>query len=177
MNAREPTVHAPAERPVLRPYARNGASAAARIVALALIANGRIKAVEMAALEALKAHEALGLSRAQWHAVIDELCADLLRATDDAGDCAIDSAMLERVLAEVDDPQLQRVVLRLCAAAVHADRMVDDGESFVLLAALERWAVNVDEHALLEQLMYGADFQVRPRGSGPQAASRRLRLC
>lgn len=176
MDACEPIACATAERPVLRPYPRNGPSAAARIVALALIANGRIKAVEMAALDALKAHEALGLSRARWHAVIDELCADLLRAMDGAGDCAIDSAMLDRVLAEVDDPQLQRVVLRLCAAVVHADRQVDDGESFVLLAALERWALNVDEHALLEQLLYGADFQVRPRGRLPQGSSRRLRL-
>jgi hypothetical protein len=62
----------------LRPYPRNSGEAAARIVALALIANGRIKAVETAVLDALEAPERLGLTRSQWHGVIDDLCADLL---------------------------------------------------------------------------------------------------
>ena len=47
-------------------------------MALALIANGHIKAIETATLDARRGHERLGLTRRRWHGVIHELCADLL---------------------------------------------------------------------------------------------------
>lgn len=159
----------------LRPYPRNSAEAAARILALALIANGRIKAVETAALEAHQAHERLGLTRPQWHAVIHELSADLLEATRCDEDCCISSEVLDRMLDEVDHEGTRRLVLHLCSVVVHADRQIDDGESFVLLAAIERWGLAADELALLEPLLYGSDFQVRPRGQHGNAGHR-LRL-
>ena len=161
--------------PQLRPYPCNSAEAAARIVALALIADGRIKAVETAALDALQAHERLGLTRAQWHGVVHDLCADLLGPArcGDAG--CIPSELLARMLDEVDDDTTQRLVLRLCSAVVHADRQIDDGESFVLLGAIEHWGLHPDDQALLEPMLYGADFQVRPRGLAAETGYR-LRL-
>jgi hypothetical protein len=162
--------------PQLRHYPRNSAEAAARIVALALIANGRIKAVETVALEALRADERLGLTRQQWHGVIHELCADLLGPARCGDDSCIPSELLNRVLDEVDDYTTRRLVLRLCSAVVHADRQIDDGESFVLLAAIDRWGLHPDDHALLEPMLYGSDFQVRPRGVAAEAGHK-LRLC
>jgi hypothetical protein len=156
--------------PLLRSYPRNSAEAAARIVALALIANGRVKAVETAVLDALRAHERLGLTRPQWHGVIHDLCTDLLGPARCGDDGCLSIELLERVLDEVEDNDTRRLVLRLCAAVVNADREIDDGESFVLLAAIERWGLHPDDHALLEPMLYGADFQVRRRGLG--AASR-----
>ena len=164
-----------ANHPLLRPYPHNSAEAAARIVALALIANGRIKAVETAALDALQAHERLGLTRAQWHAVIHDLCADLLGPARCGDDGCIPSELLDRMLDEVDDDTTRRLVLQLSSAVVHADRQIDDGESFVLLAAIERWGLHPDDQALLEPMLYGADFQVRPRGVA-RGATHKLRL-
>lgn len=161
--------------PQLRPYPRNSAEAAARIVALALTANGRIKAVETAALDALQAPERLGLTRAQWHGVIHDLCADLLGPARCGDEGCIPSELLDRMLDEVDDDALRRLVLRLCSAVVHADRQIDDGESFVLLGAIERWGLHPDDQALLEPMLYGTDFQVRPRGAAGDAAHK-LRL-
>lgn len=167
--------HMDTPSPQLRPYPRNSAEAAARIVALALIANGRIKAVETAALEALQAPERLGLTRPQWHGVIHDLCADLLGPARCGNEGCIPSGLLDRMLDEVDDDTTRRLVLRLCSAVVHADRQIDDGESFVLLAAIERWGLHPDDQALLEPMLYGADFQVRPRGVTADAGHR-LRL-
>lgn len=158
-----------ADEPRLRPYPRNSAEAAARIVALALIANGRIKTVETAALDALQAHERLGLTRPQWHGVIHDLCADLLGPARCGAEGCIPSELLDRLLDEVDDDTTRRLVLRLCSAVVHADRQIDDGESLVLLAAIERWGLHPDDQALLEPMLYGADFQVRPRGAAADA--------
>jgi len=65
------------------------------------------------------------------------------------------------------------VIHDLCSAVVHADCQIDDGESFVLLAAIERWGLHPDDQALLEPMLYGADFQVRRRGAEPPATTRR----
>lgn len=161
--------------PQLRPYPRDSAEAAARIVALALIANGRIKVVETAALDAHQGPERLGLTRPQWHGVIHGLCADLLGPARCGDEGCIPSELLDRMLDEVDDDTTRRLVLRLCSVVVHADRQIDDGESFVLLAAIERWGLHPDDQVLLEPMLYGMDFQVRPRGAAAEAGHR-LRL-
>ena len=145
-------------------YPRNSPHAAARIVALALISNGAVTTSELAVLEAMQAHEQLGITRQQWHDVIDELCADLLQAATPCTDCHIGSAKIERLLDEVSDVKLQRLVLRLCTAVVNADGQVDEGESIVLRAAIDSWGLHPDEQELLEPLLYGLDFQVAPHG-------------
>lgn len=154
----------PAPGPLLRSYPRNSAQAAARIVALALIANGHIKAVETAALDARRGHERLGLTRPQWHGVIHDLCADLLGPARGGEEICIPGELLDRILDEVDDDSTRRTVLRLSSAVVHADCQIEDGESFVLLAMIERWGLHPDDYALLEPMLYSADFQVRLRG-------------
>ena len=148
-----------------RRYPRNSPHAAARIVVLALISTGEVKPSEVAVLEAMQAREQLGLTHQEWHDVVDELCADLLASATQSTDCLIDSPMVERLLADIDDVTLQRLVLRLCAAAINADGQIDDGESFVLLAAIDHWGLEPDEQELLEPLLYGLDFQVVPRGT------------
>jgi hypothetical protein len=164
-----------APHPQFRHYPCNSAEAAARIVALALIANGRIKAVETAALDALRAHERLGLTGPQWHGVIHDLCTDLLGPARRGDEGCIPSELLDRMLDEVDDAATRRLVLRLCSAVVHADRQIDEGESYVLLAAVDRWGLHPDDQALLEPMLYGRDFQVRPRGVAAETGHR-LRL-
>ena len=144
-------------------YPRNSPRAAARIVALALISNGEIKPSELAELEAVQAHQLLGLTRLEWHDVVHELCAELLQSATYGANCHIDSRMIERLLANVDNVTLQRLVLRLCAAVINADRQVDEGESIVLRAAINRWGLHPDEQEFLEPLLYGLDFQVLPR--------------
>ena len=148
-----------------RRYPRNSPHAAARIVALALISSGEVKPAEVAALEAMQAHAQLGLTQQAWHDVVHELCTDLLASATQRTDCLIDSRMIKRLLGDVDDVTLQRLVLRLCAAAINADGQIDDGESIVMLAAIDHWGLDPDEQELLEPLLYGLDFQVRPRGT------------
>lgn len=163
---------APFERSIMsmhssstRRYPRNSSHAAARIVALALISNGEVKASEVAALEAMQAHEQLGLTQQEWHDVVHELCADLLASATQSTDCLIDARMIEKLLADVDDVTLQRLVLRLCTAVINADGQIDVGESIILLAAIDHWGLEPDEQELLEPLLYGLDFQVVPRGT------------
>ena len=45
------------------------------------------------------------------------------------------------MMAEIDDPALQRQVLRLCISVAEADGLVGESESLVLGAAVEYWGL------------------------------------
>ena len=66
----------------MRSYPRNSPHAAARIVALSLLADRNLCKSELEALERLGAHAKLGLSLAELHTVVHDLCQDLLAASD-----------------------------------------------------------------------------------------------
>jgi hypothetical protein len=126
----------------MRHYPLNSPEAAARIVAMALLADGHVSKLELDALDKLQAHEALGLERQDLIGVLQGLCEDLYVGMSaswcDGG--AIDQRTLEGVLDDVQDPALQEVVLDICRTVIEADHWVTDGESLVLNAAVQRWA-------------------------------------
>ena len=127
----------------MRPYPRNSPQAAARIVALTLLADGQLQRAELSSLEALRSHERLGLSREQLGTVLHDLCTDLLddarSAHDD--DCRITPALIELLLADLDERPLQRRVLALCAGVARADGRLHESESIVLDLAIEQWGI------------------------------------
>ncbi len=144
-------------------YPRNSPRAAGRVVALALIANGEVKPSEWATLESNQVHEQLGLTKEEWHEVVGDLYIDVASSARSLASSRFDDRMITQVLADVDDPTLQRSVMRLCMAVIHADRQVDEGESAVLRTAIDSWDLPPEEQEVIEPLLYGRDFQVVPR--------------
>lgn len=131
----------------MRTYSRNSPQAAARIVALASLASlagGHLCQTELDVLDRLGAHRQLGLAHDELHAVMHGFCEDLLASshTSWADACRVDPRTLDALMAEVDDPALRRTVLRLCIAVVEADENLADGESMVLMAAVEPWGLH-----------------------------------
>ena len=157
---------------MLRSYPHNSPEAAARIVAVALVANGEIKAIETAALNAHGCHRRLGMTEAQWDGVVRDLCADLHGSARSVEERCVSGEMLAHMLREVDDVSTRRTVLKLSCAVVYADRCVEAEESLVLLAMSEHWGLHPEDHALLEPILYGMDFQVRLRGAPVIAINR-----
>ncbi len=129
----------------MRSYPQNSPSAAARIVALAMLADGSIFKEELDTLDRISAHEQLGLGKDGFDSVVHSLCEDLLALAKASWGtaCRVDPAMLEVLMKEIDAPDLQRKVIRLCVAVVEADTYVADSESLVLLAAFEHWGVQL----------------------------------
>ena len=125
----------------MRSYPQNSPQAAARIIALALVSDGQFKAVELQALDGLRAHELLGLSRDGLRSVVHTLCVDLIddAAKLGAAECQIDADLIAWLFDAVDRPALRATVVQLCKAVVHADQRVHEGESIVLLAAMDHW--------------------------------------
>ena len=142
----------------MRRYAPNSPQAAARIVALIVIADGDVGAAELALLDELAVHRQLGLEREALHAVVDQLCADLLSSHQLAWSdtCPVDEYTLAELMGEIDDPALRRKVLGLCVRLAEADDLVAEGESGVLMAAMAHWGLN---HRLLHAYDTGRSRQ------------------
>ena len=146
-----------------RRYPRNSPRAAGRILAIALLANGDIKAVEWKCLTKANAFERLGLQSPHWQTVLDDLCQDLIASADEAEVCRVGGPTLATWLDEIDDAGLQALLVELCVQVIEADGEIHPSESLVLRTALEQWALPAADLARLEPLVYGLDFQVMPR--------------
>lgn len=128
----------------MRSYPVNSPQAAARIVALTVVADGDIGDAEIEWLDRLAVDAQLGLARREFHALLDTFCEDLLSSDQLkwADACPVDERTLTDLMGEIQDPALRLKVLRLCVELAEVDAHVDDGESSVLVAAVEHWGLH-----------------------------------
>jgi uncharacterized tellurite resistance protein B-like protein len=128
----------------MRKYPTNSRQAAARIIALTIVADGEVSREEYALLEQLAVQELPGLSPSSLNEVFDDFCEDLLssRQLDWADDCPVDEYTLAQMMGEIDDPVLRRKVLGVCVRLAEVDGQVSPGESIVLVAAVEHWCLH-----------------------------------
>lgn len=128
----------------MRSYPVNSPQAAARIIALTVVADGDIADAEIGLLDRLAAHDQLGLERQELHALLDSFCEDLLSSGQLkwADACPVDERTLTDLMSEIQDPSLRLKVLRLCVQLAEVDAQVDDGESIVLVSAVEHWGLH-----------------------------------
>ncbi|MCE4556996.1 TerB family tellurite resistance protein [Pelomonas cellulosilytica] len=128
----------------MRSYPRNSPEAAARLVALVLISDGHVCRSEIETLQRLGVERELGLAPGSFSGVVHALCEDLLLGAYASGSviCQLDPGLLASLLAEVDEPGLQRSVLELAAAAAEADRHLAEAEDLVLSAAARQWGLD-----------------------------------
>lgn len=125
----------------MRTYPRNSPQAAARIVALVLIADGHVDRREEAVLEKLNISRDLGLAPGEFAQIVQMLCEDrsIAHAASTPIAAHIDSTALDTLLAEVDDPVLRRKTIRLSLAVASADNFLADGEIAAIAAVLNAW--------------------------------------
>ena len=125
----------------MRSYSTNSPEAAARLVAMALVADGHYATAEIRALDRLRAPARLGLAPEAFKQVVDHFCEDLLLASQGKwlGSAAIDSATRQRLFAEVQDPALGAEVRTLCEAVMLCDSHLADGETELLDDMARAW--------------------------------------
>lgn len=141
----------------------NSPQVAGRIVALALFANNEINDAELFALHRAHVCDRLGLSRDHWHDVLDELHGAFLASRRRTRGPLTDLLPLQHWLSLIDDPMLQQQIAHLCVAVVSADGYIESGEARLLQRLLAAWRLAPDDREMLEALVYGLDFQIRPR--------------
>ena len=130
----------------MRNYPRNSPEAAARILALVLISDGHVCRSEIEALDPSGLERELGLAPGGFAQVLHILCEDLLASANGSGawSCSIDEATLGSMLAEIDDPGLQRTVMHLALAAAAADSHLADAEALVVSTARALWGIGAE---------------------------------
>jgi hypothetical protein len=125
----------------MRSYPKNSPEAAARLVALVLIADGNVCRTEHQILACLDVSRAFGLAANAMPDIVQTLCEDLLPAGFNGGSLLanVDEDTLASLMGEVTEPALQRSVLFLATAAARAYSHLADGETLVLEAARRHW--------------------------------------
>jgi uncharacterized tellurite resistance protein B-like protein len=126
----------------LRTYPSNSPEASARIVALAMLADGHFCKTELDVLARMDADAQLGLEPEELKAIVHTLCEDLFYSSLGSwGPANLEASTLNALLAEIDDPELRVKVLALCVAVTEADEHLAEGEIRVLAAASEQWGL------------------------------------
>lgn len=139
----------------MREYAKNSPEAAARFLVLAALADGDLTRIELGRLEAFPALRALGVDGTLLDRVLAEFCSDIERhqLIDTADNFQLKPALLRRLLADIDDPALQRMLGRAALEVIGADRRVHRGESVLICAALDAWDMLLEDFARPDMVM------------------------
>lgn len=133
------------DRPVFRPYETNSPRAKARLVVLAMLADGRLDDVELERLERDEAFAALGISRESFLEVLYEFCADVEQLPRGYDDYLLAPSALEKMLAEVDGSGERRALLRMIFDVIRSDGRLAKGESELFWHAVDSWKFRAEE--------------------------------
>lgn len=133
---RTPAIH---ERPALRTYETNSPRAKARLVALAMLADGRLDDAELENLGREDAFQALGVTREGFLEVLYDFCADVERLPRGRGNYLLAPAALEKMLGEVDGIGERKALLRLIFDVIRSDGRLAQGESELFWRAVDTW--------------------------------------
>ena len=130
----------------MRHYPSDSPQAMARLVVLALLADGIIDTSELDLLDDNRTIASLGLDSGSFDNVFYGFCADMLRTgqrmTSDRLD--LDEDTIDRMLDEVRNPLLRKKTLRAMMDIAHADRQRAGGEAALIGGALKRWSIDPD---------------------------------
>jgi uncharacterized tellurite resistance protein B-like protein len=123
----------------MRTYEPNSTRARARLLALSMVVDGHIDASELKVLDEAPVLHGLQLDMQLFRDVLDELCSDMLRTAVRDGVVEIGTPLLDRLLADITDPELQGKMLGAMWKIVHADEQLADAESILLARACGLW--------------------------------------
>lgn len=131
----------------MRTYLSNSPEAAARIVALALMADGTVDQSETRLLERQGTIRRLGLSHEQFDKIFYEFAEDMLIKANrlSSGMLELDAKSVDKLLNEISDPLLQKKILRVMLDIVNADRRLTAGEAALIAQALRSWDIDLHE--------------------------------
>lgn len=125
----------------MRNYPTDSPKAMSRLLALAMIVDGRIAPQELKSLHRSGVLGTLGVSEDTFDDTAGELTQDLLATSADreVGMVEIEPEAIDRLLAEVEDPLLRATVLKGMLEIVRADHVIDFRERRLLRRAMHAW--------------------------------------
>ncbi|WP_295507853.1 TerB family tellurite resistance protein [Accumulibacter sp.] len=142
----------PTRRKEMRNYPVDSKEAMARIVALALLADGALDHSEVAALEKHELRENLGLSAETLERVIHEFCNDMMQTAraPNIGQIELDVQLVDHLLDDIQSPELQKKALTAIVDIVNADGSLNPGEAILISQAMSRWGLELQRVTHIE---------------------------
>ena len=130
----------------LRSYAVDSPRAKARLVVLALLADGHLDKREFDALERRGVFATLGIAREDFAEVMYDFCADVAaKLSAGGGGYRLTPAMLAGLLGEVSDRKAREQLLQLIFAVISSDGRLSDAEESLFIGAIDAWRTPSDK--------------------------------
>lgn len=140
LQARESSPPVYGFRHPLRAYAINSPRAQARLVVLALLADGRLDEREIDALERRGILADLGIARAAFIEVLSDFCSDVAgQLPVSGGDYQLTRKALGGMLDEVSDRTVRKKLLRHMLALIRSDGHFSDAEETLIRSTIDYW--------------------------------------
>lgn len=129
----------------LRAYPTDSPRAKARLIVLALLADGRVDSAELDSLNRRDAFAKLGLTREDFFQVMYDFCADLVELPTGSGSYLVSPAVLEDLFAEIRDPMARQKLVRLIFDVIRSDGHLAEGEARLFWNALDAWNLRLND--------------------------------
>ena len=123
----------------LRDYVPDSPQAKARLIVLAMLADGRLDEAELDSLDRDGTLAALGLDRDAFFTVLYDFCADVEDLPRGDGDYLLAPAVLRKMLAEVSRSDDRQTLLRLIFDVIRSDGRLARGEAALFWQAVDTW--------------------------------------
>ena len=133
----------------MRNYTTDSTEAMARLVSLALLADGGLDNSEIESLEKYSILDHLGIDADTFDRVMHEFCDDLLLSAraPNIGQIEVDAELINHLLGDLRAPELQVKTLRAMLDIVNADWCISGGEAVLVAQAMSRWGLELHQLA------------------------------
>jgi hypothetical protein len=127
----------------MRNYPIDSPQAKARIIALALLADGGLDKSEIECLESRDIVGRIGITSSAFDTVLYEFCQDI----DQSGLCGrngqlnLDHPAIDAMLGEIRQAHVRKLLVRTIFDIVHADRNLSLGEAQLTSRAMSHWGI------------------------------------
>jgi uncharacterized tellurite resistance protein B-like protein len=128
----------------MRQYATDSAQAAARILAVTILADGGLDQAEVNSATRSEAARRLQIVEADFGCVLQDYCQDLLQGADYLDGVALRLApeVLRLLLNEIRDPGFQQLILQTMHDIVDADGISTEEEMALLSQTAKAWSTS-----------------------------------
>jgi hypothetical protein len=123
----------------MQSYPTDSPEAAARVLAMALVADGHYSMTELKTVDRYDMPRQLGLSTEAFKGVLDQFCLDLLATADGQWCAGVPTDVRQQLLSEVRDPELRARLRQHCETIMLSDGHLADGETELLDALAGAW--------------------------------------
>lgn len=131
----------------MRSYPINSPQALARLIAMAILADGRLDNREV---DWLKKHDTaalVGVDRDVLIQVLLDCCRDVITEAEQERVFLLEDHRLARLADDVTDKALQRVAVSAMLIIAKADGSITEGEQALLRFLMERWGIVLEDLA------------------------------